>query len=107
MCLQCTKTIQKRLFQIEVYNKRRRPSKAHFTEDDIPDASVTVASLGLLLFFLLYVSLGALFLPLLNGEVRFVNFHNYKNHILAGFLEWSLRQFYLSDSYRRFWSSGS
>ncbi|KAE9554121.1 hypothetical protein FO519_002658 [Halicephalobus sp. NKZ332] len=58
---------------IEVYNKRRRPSKAHFTEDDIPDASVTVASLGLLLFFLLYVSLGALFLPLLNGEMDFWN----------------------------------
>uniref|UniRef100_A0AC34R2W9 Potassium channel domain-containing protein n=1 Tax=Panagrolaimus sp. JU765 TaxID=591449 RepID=A0AC34R2W9_9BILA len=58
---------------IEVRNKRRRASKAHLTEDDIPDASVTVASLGLLLFFLLYVSLGALFLPLLNGEMDFWN----------------------------------
>lgn len=37
---------------------------------EIEDSPIQIASLALLIIFLLYVALGALLLPALNGEVR-------------------------------------
>uniref|UniRef100_A0A7E4VT08 Ion channel n=1 Tax=Panagrellus redivivus TaxID=6233 RepID=A0A7E4VT08_PANRE len=58
---------------IEARRKRRRPSKANITDDDIPDQSIEATSLALVGVFLLYVAFGAFVLPLLNGELDFVN----------------------------------
>uniref|UniRef100_A0A9J2P9T9 Potassium channel domain-containing protein n=1 Tax=Ascaris lumbricoides TaxID=6252 RepID=A0A9J2P9T9_ASCLU len=56
--------------KIEQYRDRRRRLKA---TDEVPESSIEFASLALLIAFLLYVSFGALLLPLLNGQIDFFN----------------------------------
>uniref|UniRef100_A0A1I7YNG5 Ion_trans_2 domain-containing protein n=1 Tax=Steinernema glaseri TaxID=37863 RepID=A0A1I7YNG5_9BILA len=43
------------------------------SEDDVDDASIEYASLALLIVFSAYVAFGAWLLPLLNGQIDFVN----------------------------------
>ncbi|GMR32361.1 hypothetical protein PMAYCL1PPCAC_02556, partial [Pristionchus mayeri] len=59
--------------RIEEYRERRRRSRASLTGREIEDSPIQIASLALLIIFLLYVALGALLLPALNGEIDFFN----------------------------------
>ncbi|GMT04443.1 hypothetical protein PENTCL1PPCAC_26617, partial [Pristionchus entomophagus] len=59
--------------KIEEYRERRRRSRASLTGREIEDSPIQIASLALLIIFLLYVALGALLLPALNGEIDFFN----------------------------------
>ncbi|GMT32890.1 hypothetical protein PFISCL1PPCAC_24188, partial [Pristionchus fissidentatus] len=59
--------------RIEEYRERRRRSRASLTGREIEDSPIQIASLALLVVFLLYVALGALLLPALNGEIDFFN----------------------------------
>ncbi|VDM41090.1 unnamed protein product [Toxocara canis] len=56
--------------KVEQYRDRRRRSKA---TGEVPESSIEFTSLALLIAFLLYVSFGALLLPLLNGQIDFFN----------------------------------
>ncbi|VDK55361.1 unnamed protein product [Anisakis simplex] len=56
--------------KVEQYRDRRRRSKA---KGDDSESSIELTSLALLIAFLLYVSFGALLLPLLNGQIDFFN----------------------------------
>uniref|UniRef100_A0A915AAF3 Potassium channel domain-containing protein n=1 Tax=Parascaris univalens TaxID=6257 RepID=A0A915AAF3_PARUN len=56
--------------KIEQYRDRRRRLKS---TDEVRESSIEFASLALLIAFLLYVSFGALLLPLLNGQIDFFN----------------------------------
>lgn len=59
---------------LEAYRReRRRRSRVSLSGEEIPDSSIEVMSLGLLLAFILYVCFGAVLLPLLNGELDFFN----------------------------------
>ncbi|KAH7714781.1 TWK-16 protein [Aphelenchoides avenae] len=58
---------------LETYRERRRRSKASITGEDIPESSIELMSVGLLICFLLYVCFGAVLLPLLNGKFDFLN----------------------------------
>lgn len=71
-------------FQIEQYRDRRRRLKA---TDEVPESSIEFASLALLIAFLLYVSFGALLLPLLNGQVGIIGRYGHEHRLLMKFLE--------------------
>ncbi|VDN51970.1 unnamed protein product [Dracunculus medinensis] len=58
-----------RILRLKIENFCKKTTKV---EDDL-EASTEIASLVLLVVFLVYVALGALFLPLLNGEYDFLN----------------------------------
>ncbi|CAJ0953037.1 unnamed protein product, partial [Mesorhabditis belari] len=58
---------------LEEYRQRRRMSKASLSGEEYKESSIQVTSLVLLIVFLLYVALGALLLPALNGQVDFLN----------------------------------
>uniref|UniRef100_A0A914VYA4 Potassium channel domain-containing protein n=1 Tax=Plectus sambesii TaxID=2011161 RepID=A0A914VYA4_9BILA len=57
--------------RFEQYSDRRRRSKALIGDE--ADNSVQLTSLMVLVVFLLYVALGAVLLPLLNGKMDFLN----------------------------------
>ncbi|CAB3399645.1 unnamed protein product [Caenorhabditis bovis] len=59
--------------RIEAYRQQRRMSKASLTGKVYKESSIQVTSLALLCVFLLYVTMGALLLPALNGELDFFN----------------------------------
>ncbi|CAD6187347.1 unnamed protein product [Caenorhabditis auriculariae] len=59
--------------RIEAYRQQRRMSKASLTGKVYKESSIQVTSLVLLCAFLVYVTVGALLLPALNGEVDFFN----------------------------------
>ena len=60
-------------------NRKRRKSAVELDEKEIEESSTEVVGLCLLIVFLTYVCIGALFLPLLNGEFDFANgiYHNF------------------------------
>lgn len=78
-----------RVFQFEMYRAQRRMSKASLAGKEYKvngnfidhydfffkyqEPSIQVTSLALLCGFLIYISLGALLLPALNGEVIFMH----------------------------------
>ncbi|CAI5454178.1 unnamed protein product [Caenorhabditis angaria] len=59
--------------KIEAYRQQRRMSKASLAGKAYKESSIQVTSLALLSVFLLYVAVGALLLPALNGELDFFN----------------------------------
>ncbi|KAK0408044.1 hypothetical protein QR680_003744 [Steinernema hermaphroditum] len=60
--------------KVEIYRSRRRESKIEEGQvDDVQDASIEYVSIALLLVFFAYIALGAWLLPLLNGQIDFVN----------------------------------
>ncbi|CAP32757.2 Protein CBR-TWK-16 [Caenorhabditis briggsae] len=59
--------------KIEAYRQQRRMSKASLAGKVYKESSIQVTSLALLCVFLAYVGVGALLLPLLNGELDFFN----------------------------------
>uniref|UniRef100_A0A1I7YYR3 Ion_trans_2 domain-containing protein n=1 Tax=Steinernema glaseri TaxID=37863 RepID=A0A1I7YYR3_9BILA len=59
---------------IEIYRARRRESKVEEGRvEDVEDASIEYVSIALLLVFSAYIALGAWLLPLLNGQIDFIN----------------------------------
>ncbi|KAK0401787.1 hypothetical protein QR680_015970 [Steinernema hermaphroditum] len=60
--------------KIEIYRSRRRESKIEEGEvKNVEDASIEYVSIVLLLVFSAYIALGAWLLPLLNGQIDFIN----------------------------------
>ncbi|CAJ0610577.1 unnamed protein product [Cylicocyclus nassatus] len=59
--------------RLEAYRTQRRMSRASLSGKQYKESSIQVASLALLIAFLIYVAMGALLLPALNGEVDFFN----------------------------------
>ncbi|KAI1718899.1 ion channel domain-containing protein [Ditylenchus destructor] len=57
---------------LETYRERRR-RRASVNGEEIPESSIEFMSFALLISFVLYVCLGAILLPLLNGELDFFN----------------------------------
>uniref|UniRef100_A0A915CKW0 Potassium channel domain-containing protein n=1 Tax=Ditylenchus dipsaci TaxID=166011 RepID=A0A915CKW0_9BILA len=57
----------------EVYRERKRLRRASIKGEDVPESSIEVVSIWLLITFLAYVCFGAILLPLLNGELDFLN----------------------------------
>lgn len=65
--------------RFEQYNERRRRTKTvkknndDDDDDDDNDNNIELTSLMVLIVFLVYVALGAILLPLLNGQFDFLN----------------------------------
>ncbi|CAD5227704.1 unnamed protein product [Bursaphelenchus okinawaensis] len=72
-------TIVKKKIVTYQANRQRRLSAAKMDEDEVPESSTAMVGLALLAAFILYVVLGAILLPLLNGEFDFLNgiYHNF------------------------------
>ncbi|KAI1730302.1 ion channel domain-containing protein [Ditylenchus destructor] len=58
---------------LETYRERRRRRASLAKGEEIPESSIEFMSFALLISFVLYVCLGAILLPLLNGELDFFN----------------------------------
>ncbi|KAJ1360199.1 hypothetical protein KIN20_019120 [Parelaphostrongylus tenuis] len=54
--------------KLEAYRTQRRISRASLSGKEYQDSSIQVTSLALLIAFLIYVAVGALLLPALNGQ---------------------------------------
>ncbi|CAD5234969.1 unnamed protein product [Bursaphelenchus xylophilus] len=72
-------TIIKKKIILYQTNRQRRLSAAKMNEDEVPESSTAMVGLALLACFIIYVILGAILLPLLNGEFDFLNgiYHNF------------------------------
>ncbi|EYC23699.1 hypothetical protein Y032_0015g2793 [Ancylostoma ceylanicum] len=59
--------------KLEAYRTQRRMSRASLSGKQYKESSIQVTSLALLVAFLIYVAMGALLLPALNGQIDFFN----------------------------------
>lgn len=59
--------------KLEAYRTQRRMSRASISGKEYKESSIQVTSLALLIAFLIYVAMGALLLPALNGQIDFFN----------------------------------
>ncbi|VDO42281.1 unnamed protein product [Haemonchus placei] len=59
--------------KLEAYRTQRRMSRASLSGKEYKESSIQVTSLALLIAFLIYVAMGALLLPALNGQIDFFN----------------------------------